>query len=301
MTAAHAIAARPLSVLVFGHSGQVATELRRLAGPELSVRTLSRAEADLANPEACARAAAESDADVVINAAAYTNVDRAETEEELATVINGAAPGAIAAIAAARGAVFLHLSTDFVFDGRAGVPLPEDAPVAPLGAYGRSKLAGERATLDAYPDAVVIRTTRVFAAHGANFVRTMLRAAKTNPALRVVDDQLSGPTAADEIARTLLTIARARLRGEGEPGIFHYCAAPTVSMIDFTREIFRQAPWSPMPALTAIKSAEWPTLAERPLAPLMDCARIRAVYGIEQPDWRISLSRVLAELKETDA
>lgn len=288
-----------LALLVFGETGQVATELRRLAGPTLEVTCLDRRAADLADPAACARAVAAHRADAVINAAAYTNVDKAESEEALATRVNADAPAAMAAAAAARGAVFLHLSSDFVL-GDAAAPQAEDAPTAPLGAYARSKLAGERAVLAAAPQAVVLRTTRVYAAHGSNFVRTMLRAAKTNPTLRVVADQLSGPTAADEIARTLAEIARARRAGAGAPGVFHYCAAPVVSMFDFTREIFRQADWAPQPEILSSVTSDWPTPAQRPLRPLMDCAKIRAVFGVEQPDWRISLGRVLAELKERE-
>jgi dTDP-4-dehydrorhamnose reductase len=262
------------------------------------VTALPREVADLSDPDACARAVETSDADVVINAAAYTNVDGAESEEALATTINAAAPGAMARATARRGVPFLHISTDFVFDGEATAPQPEDAPVAPVGAYGRSKLAGERAVLAANPDAVILRATRVFAAHGANFVRTMLRAAETRPVLKVVNDQLSGPTAAHDIAATLEAVARARLAGRGEGGVFHYCASPVTTMLDFTREIFRQADWAPQPTIEASRTVDWPTPARRPLRPLMDCARIRAVYGVEQPDWRLSLAQVLAELKE---
>lgn len=290
-----------LSVLMFGESGQVASEIRRLAGPSLSVTALGRRRADLADPDACAALVAATDADVVINAAAYTEVDRAEAEEDLATVINGATPGAMARAAAARGIPFLHLSTDFVFDGRSDAPLDETAPVSPLSAYGRSKLAGERAVMAANGQSVIVRTTRVYAAHGRNFVRTMLRAGAAHPLLRVVDDQYSGPTSADDLAAALLTIARAFQRGAGAPGLFHYCSAPAVSLFDFTREMFRIAAPEHPPRIAPIASEEWPTPAIRPKHPVLDCSKILSAYGIPQPDWRISLRRVLAELKEQGA
>jgi dTDP-4-dehydrorhamnose reductase len=289
----------PMRLVVFGATGQVATELRRRHGDGVSVRALPRGEADLEDPAACAAIVRDCDANAVINAAAWTNVDGAEAEEDRATVVNAVTPGAMAAACAARGLPFLHISTDFVFDGESDAPLDEDAPVAPLSAYGRSKLAGETAVAGADPDAVIVRTTRVFAAHGTNWVRSMLRAAETRPALKVVDDQISGPTAAGDIADALIRIARARLRGAGQGGVFHFSAAPAVSMLDFTREIFRQADWAPQPSIEPSKTADWPMPARRPLRPVLDCRRIAAVFGVAQPDWRVSLGPVLSELKES--
>jgi dTDP-4-dehydrorhamnose reductase len=296
-------------LLVFGRTGQVATELLRLAGPDLRVTALGRAAADLAEPEACAaaidaaaRAAAErGGADAVINAAAYTAVDRAEAEEALATTINGRAPGAMARAAAARGIPFLHLSTDYVFDGAKAGPWAEDDPPAPLGAYGRSKLAGERAVLAAGGAPVVLRTAWVHAGHGANFVRTMLKAGATRPRLTVVDDQIGGPTPAASIAAALVAIARAFAAGRGVPGIFHYCGAPATSWCGFAREIFAQARWMRPPEIQPIRTADWPTPAGRPANSVLDCTKIGAAYGISQPDWRESLGPILAELRARDA
>jgi len=138
----------------------------------------------------------------------------------------------------------------------------------------------------------------VFSAHGTNWVRSMLRAAETRPVLKVVDDQVSGPTAAADIADALLRVARARLRGEGASGVFHFAAVPAVTMLDFTREIFRQADWASQPRIEPSKTADWPLPARRPLRPVLDCSRIRAVFGVSQPDWRLSLAPVLKELKE---
>jgi dTDP-4-dehydrorhamnose reductase len=287
-----------LRLLVFGRTGQVATELLRLAGPGLGIAALGRHEADLADPAACAAAVAGTEADVVVNAAAYTAVDRAETEEDLATRINGEAPGAMARAAAARGIPLLHVSTDYVFDGAKQGAWVEDDPPAPLSAYGRSKLAGERAVAAAGGRHAILRTAWVHAGHGGNFVRTMLRVGATRPRLTVVDDQRGGPTAAADIARTLVAIASAFAEGRGASGVFHYCGVPATSWCGFAREIFAQASWMTAPEIVPIRTADWPTPAARPANSVLDCTRIRAAYGIGQPDWRASLGPVLAELRE---
>ena len=290
-----------MKCLVFGVTGQVAREFSGLRAPGVSIRALSRAEANLADPEACARAVAQADADIVINLAALTDVDRAETEEELALTVNGRAPGAMARAAARTDRPFIHLSTDFVFDGLGHAPLDEDAPTAPINAYGRSKLVGEEETLAAGGRPVILRTTRVFAAHGANFVRKMIAAARNRPELRVVDDQFCGPTSATDIARTIVVIAEAFREGRGEPGVYHYSSLPVVSLYEFTCELFRRAPWAGGPSITPISSADWPTPAIRPQRPILDCSRIADAYGVPQPDWRPALSRVLAELERAEA
>ena len=302
-----------MRLLVFGRTGQVATELLRLAGPDLAVSALGRAEADLADPEACAAAVRRAagggangrpnggTADVVINAAAYTAVDRAEAEEALATRVNGEAPGAMARAAAACGLPFLHVSTDYVFDGGKAGPWVEDDPPAPLSAYGRSKLAGERAVAAAGGPHAILRTSWVHAGHGGNFVRTMLKAGASRPRLTVVDDQHGGPTAAADIAAALVAIARAFAGARGVRGIFHFCGTPATSWHGFAREIFGQARWLATPEIAPIRTADWPTPAVRPRNSVLDCTKIRAAYGIAQPDWRASLGPVLAELKARDA
>jgi dTDP-4-dehydrorhamnose reductase len=267
----------------------------------LEVTALGRAEADLADPEACARAVRASDADAVINAAAYTAVDRAEAEEALATRINGEAPGAMARAAAARGLPFLHISTDYVFDGAKEGPWVEDDAPAPLSAYGRSKLAGERAIAEAGGPHAILRTAWVHAGHGQNFVRTMLRVGAVRDRLTVVDDQRGGPTAAADIAAALVAIARAFAEGHGVSGIFHFCGAPATSWHGFAREIFARADWIAAPEIKPIRSIDWPTPAVRPRNSVLDCGRIGAVYGIVQPNWRASLGAIMAELRERDA
>jgi dTDP-4-dehydrorhamnose reductase len=288
-----------LSLLVFGTTGQVATELRRLSGAGLAVEALGRDRADLSDPAACAAAVAATTADVVINAAAWTAVDRAETEEAAAHVVNAEAPGAMARAAAARGLPFLHVSTDYVFDGSGETPRTEDAPTGPLGAYGRTKLAGERAVAEAGGPHAILRTAWVFAGHGQNFVRTMLRVGATRPRLTVVDDQRGGPTPAPAIAAALVTMARAFHEGRGASGVYHFAGAPTVSWREFAEAIFAAAPWMTAPEVAPIRSEDWPTPAARPRNSALDCARIARDYGIAQPDWRQALGPVLAELKET--
>lgn len=289
-----------MRVLVFGSTGQVAVELARAAALRdgLAITALSRAEADLSDPAACAAAIDRAEADCVINAAAYTAVDTAEEEETLATQINAESPGAMAAAAARRSLPFLHISTDYVFDGaqtaRAWV---ETDPTNPQNAYGRSKLAGEAAVLAAGEQTVVIRTAWVFAAHGANFVKTMLRVGAERPELKVVDDQRGGPTAAADIASALLTIAEAFRAGRGVGGVFHFAGAPVVSWREFAAEIFAQSALPQKPAVMPIASSDWPTPAARPANSALNCSKIETVYGIAQPDWRRSLTSVIEEIE----
>ena len=285
-----------LKLLVFGRTGQVATALQALAGPALIVEALGRDRADLTDPDACAARIAGTDADVVINAAAYTAVDKAEEEEALATVINGDAPGAMARACAARQLPFLHISTDYVFDGSGDRPWREDDPVAPLGAYGRSKLAGERQVAAAGGNWVVLRTAWVFSAHGSNFVKTMLRVGAQRDALSVVDDQIGGPTAAADIAAALTTIARAFAAGDGVSGIFHFAGGPAVSWCGFAGAIFQRAGLVPAPTVTPITTADWPTPAASPKNSALDCARIGAAYAISQPTWPEALDSVIREI-----
>ena len=286
-----------LSLLVFGRTGQVATELQRLAGADLRVTALDRAAADLADPAACAAAIAATDADVVVNAAAWTAVDGADAEEDAAMVVNGHAPGAMARACAARAIPFLHVSTDYVFDGSGERPWREDDPVAPLNAYGRTKLEGERQVAAAGGPHAILRTAWVFSAHGANFVKTMLKHGAVRDRLTVVDDQRGGPTAAADIAAALVAMARALHEGRGVSGVFHFAGAPTVSWRDFAVEIFRQADWMKAPEVAPIRTEDWPTPAARPRNSALDCGKITAAYGIAPPDWRASLAAVLAELR----
>lgn len=281
-----------MKILVFGKTGQVATELQRQA----DVVALGREDADLSDPNSCAATIAASDADVVINAAAYTAVDKAEDEEALATLINGDAPAAMAQACADKGIPFVHISTDYVFDGSGEAPWEPLDATGPLGAYGRSKLAGENGIRAAGGTSVVLRTSWVFSAQGNNFVKTMLRLGKDREALSVVADQIGGPTAATDIAKACLSIARQLC--EGKPGgIHHFSGTPDVSWAGFAREIFSQAALNV--AVTDIPSNDYPTPAKRPLNSRMDCATLKTKFEIPRPDWRNCLADVLADLKET--
>ena len=279
-----------MTILVFGQTGQVARELARRAPDAVH---LGRGQADLSDPAACTAAIRAHAPDVVINAAAYTAVDRAETDEAAALQVNGAAPGAMAQACADLGIPFLHVSTDYVFDGSGTAPWKPEDPVAPLGAYGRSKLAGEQAVRAAGGRHVILRTSWVFSAHGANFVKTMLRLGADRPALRVVADQIGGPTPAGGIAGALLTMADA-LRQGAAGGTYHYAGAPDTSWACFARETFAQAGLAV--TVEDIPTAAYPTPARRPLNSRLDCATL-ADFGIARPDWPQALAEVVSELK----
>lgn len=277
-------------LLVFGQTGQLARELARLA-PQ--ARFLGRTEADLADPAACAALIAAQAPAAVINAAAWTAVDLAETEEAAATQINAAAPTAMAEACAARDIAFVHVSSDYVFDGQGQTPFAPGDPTAPLGAYGRSKQAGEAGVLAAGGRAVVLRTSWVFSAHGANFVKTMLRLGAARPSLGVVGDQIGGPTPARDLAAACLRIAEALRRDPGLAGVQHFAGAPDVSWADFAQAIMTEAGLAC--AITAIATSDYPTPARRPANSRLDCSGL-AAFGLKRPDWRDGLRGVLTEL-----
>lgn len=287
-----------MRLLVVGRSGQLATELARRAGEGLAVTALGREAADLAHPGAAAAAVLAAleagGVDAVINAAAHTAVDRAESEEALALAVNGDSPGAMAQVAAGRGVPFLQVSTDYVFDGSGTRPWRPEDPVGPLGAYGRSKLEGEVQVRNAGGPHAILRTSWVFSAHGANFVKTMLRLGRERDRLAVVADQVGGPTAAGDIADALIVMARGLIADPGKSGTYHFAGAPDVSWADFAREIFAQAGLSP--EVADIPTSAYPTPAARPANSRLDCATLAAAFGIKRPDWRASLSSVLDEL-----
>jgi dTDP-4-dehydrorhamnose reductase len=278
-------------LLVFGQTGQVARELARLAPGQIF---LGRELADLSDPAACAAAIRAWQPKVIINAAAWTAVDRAEACEPAAHIINADAPGAMARAAANMGVPILHVSTDYVFDGRGDQPMAEDTPTAPLSAYGRTKQAGEDQIRAAGGPHVILRTSWVFSAHGQNFVKTMRHLGAARPEIKVVTDQHGGPTPARAIAQALMTIAKAFKAGQGVSGTFHFAGAPDTTWAGFAREIMAQAH---LPAtVTDILTSAWPSPAQRPLNSRLDCAAILRAYGIPRPDWRAGLADVLAEL-----
>lgn len=279
-------------LLVFGRSGQVATELGRLA-PD--ARFLGRDVADLTDAAACAALIRDSGCAAVINAAAHTAVDRAESEPDLARAINAAAPAAMAAACAALGVPFVHISTDYVFDGAGDRPRVETDPTGPLGVYGATKLAGEQGIAAAGGQWAVLRTSWVFSAHGANFVKTMLRLGAEREELRVVADQHGGPTPAADIAAACLTMVRAMQADASRGGIYHFSGAPDTTWAGFAREIMAQAGLACR--IADIASSDYPTPARRPANSRLDCAAIGRDFGIARPDWRAGLAKVLLELK----
>lgn len=280
-----------MKVLVFGQSGQVARELARRLPLGVAARFLGRDQADLSDPAACAAAIA--DCDVVINAAAWTAVDKAEAEEAAATVVNGETPAAMAQRCAALGLPFLHISTDYVFDGAGKAPFATDHPTAPLGAYGRSKLAGEAGVLAAGGQTLILRTSWVVSAHGANFVKTMLRLGAEREALNVVADQIGGPTPAAAIADALYAAAKA-MRAGAPGGVHHFAGAPDTSWAGFARAIMGRAGLACR--INDIPSSAYPTPAKRPLNSRLDCAGFAAAFGVPRPDWRVGLDAILQEL-----
>ncbi len=283
-----------MKALVFGHSGQVATELRRRAAMHgVVVEALDRSRADLSDPIGCAETVRRTDADVIINAAAYTAVDEAEKEQALAQLVNGDAPGAMARAAADLCLPFLHISTDYVFDGAGEEPRITEDLTGPLGVYGRTKLDGERQIAGAGGWHAILRTSWVFSAHGKNFAKTVLQLAETRDRLTIVADQIGGPTSAADIADTLL--AMACLGPEAESGLFHYSGAPDVSWADFAREIVSQAGLSVR--IEDILTKDYPTPAPRPLNSRLECSRLEDIFEIPRPDWKAGLTSVLAELK----
>jgi dTDP-4-dehydrorhamnose reductase len=283
-----------MRLLIFGQTGQVARELARALPRGWEADFLGRGRAELTDPDACAAIVTGTDAEAVINAAAYTAVDRAEEEEALANVINGAAPAAMAQAAAGRALPFVHLSTDYVFDGSGSHARTPDAPTAPQGAYGRSKLLGEIGVRAAGGPQAILRTSWVFSAHGSNFVKTMLRLGAERDELRVVDDQIGGPTPAADIARACLTVAEA-LRGDtGLSDTYHLAGSPPVSWADFARAIMQGAGLSCR--IVDIPTRDYPTPARRPLNSRLDGTSLKEAFGIDPPDWRAGLAAVLDEL-----
>ncbi|MEP1328078.1 dTDP-4-dehydrorhamnose reductase [Pseudophaeobacter sp.] len=282
-----------MSVLVFGKTGQLACELARLDG----VICLGRDAADLSDPEICADVIRARRPDAVINAAAYTAVDRAEAEEELATVINGVAPAAMARACADLQIPFVTVSTDYVFDGSGDAPWRPGDATAPLGAYGRSKLAGEEAVRAAGGAHAILRTSWVVSAHGANFIKTMLRLGAERERLTIVADQIGAPTPARDIAIACLTIARQLAEDPGKTGTYHLAGHPETSWAGFAREIFARARLSC--EVVDIPSSDYPTPAQRPLNSRLDCATLETVFDLSRPNWRVGLNEILEDLGES--
>lgn len=285
------------TLLVFGRHGQVGSELLRAPPPPgWTVRGLGRDEADLTRPDTVAAAVAVARPTVVVNAAAYTAVDRAESEAELAFAVNRDGPAALARACARQGVPLIHLSTDYVFNGRKPAPYVEDDPIDPLNVYGASKAAGEQAVREAGADHIILRTSWVFSPFGLNFVKTMLRLGRERPQLGIVGDQTGCPTAAADIAGTVLALAAALGQGRRDGlGTFHFCNAGATTWFGFAEAIFERvaAAGGTVPALKAIATDQYPTPAVRPRNSVLDGTRIGSVHGIHPRPWRAGLAECL--------
>lgn len=280
-----------MSILVFGKTGQVARELQARA----PVVALGRDEADLSDPAACAAVIAARSPSAVINAAAYTGVDKAEEEERLATLVNGEAPAAMAEACAALDIPFVHISTDYVFDGSGRQPWQPNDPRQPSNAYGRSKLNGERGVEKAGGRFAVLRTSWIFSSHGQNFLKTMIDLSDTRSELNVVDDQVGGPTPASGIAEACLKIARELQWNAGKSGLYHFSGTPDVSWASFARTIFEAA--GKDVSILGIPTSEYPTPAVRPLNSRLDCSATADAFSLAQPDWFEAVKEILDELE----
>lgn len=283
-----------MTPLIFGKSGQVAKELSRAFAGNSNARFVGRSDADLMNPDACVSLIEDSDADVVINAAAYTAVDKAEDDYDAALMVNAIAPSAMARAAAAKDIPFLHISTDYVFDGIGTSSFTPSEPTGPLGVYGKTKLAGEEGVRESGARSAIMRTSWVFSAHGNNFAKTMLRLGAERGELNVVADQIGGPTPAAAIADALVIMASAIL--EGHPGgLFHFSGGPDVSWADFARAIMADAQLDC--AIHDIDTEAYPTPAKRPGNSRLDCSDLEREFGIVRPDWRAHLQLIIKELR----
>ena len=284
-----------MTLLVVGRSGQVAQALQEAAAARgIALTALGRPDIDLADPATIDAALARTAPSAVINAAAYTAVDQAESDEAAAFALNAAGPGHLARACAAAGVPLVHISTDYVFDGTAGRAYREDDEVAPQSAYGRTKAAGEEAVLAAGGRALIARTAWVYSPFGKNFVKTMLRLGAERDTLQVVDDQRGNPTSAADIADALLALVDQAAAWPEGGEIVHVAGTGETTWRDFAEAITATLPHPPV--VKGIATADYPTPARRPANSRLDTTRLKTRYGIELPRWEDSLKAVLARL-----
>lgn len=291
-----------MKIAVTGTTGQVVTSLiERGTAAGHEVIAIGRPDLDLADPASVARTLSAAAPDVIVSAAAYTAVDKAEGESDLAHAVNGAGPGAVAQAARALGVPLIHISTDYVFDGTLDRPYVESDPTGPTGVYGASKLVGEQAVLDGHDDSAVLRVAWVYSPFGGNFVKTMLRLAGDRDELGVVGDQVGNPTSALAIADGIIQVATNMVSDDSPDlrGTFHMTAPGDASWADFAEAIFAAsaARGGPTASVRHIGTADYPTPATRPANSRLDCSRIAQVHGVTLPDWRTSLDEVMDRLQ----
>lgn len=293
-----------MTILLLGKDGQVGWQLQRSLAPHGPVVACGRAQCDLSDPEQIRSVVREVRPSVIVNATACTAVDKAESEPELARRINAEAPGILAEEAALLGALLVHYSTDYVYDGTKTSPYVESDPTAPQSVYGRTKLAGEEAIRAVGGKSLIFRTSWVFGARGGNFVKTILRLAREKDSLNVVDDQVGSPTPAALIATVtgvvLAMLGCGQRLEKGENRLYHLAAARPVSWCEFARTIVELAGQVPgfdlrltPEAIRPISTAEYPTPARRPANSRLDCSRLESDFGLQMPDWQPYLARML--------
>ena len=296
-----------MKILLLGKNGQVGWELQRSLAPLGEVVALDfdspgPLSADFSKPESLAATVQAVAPDVIVNAAAHTAVDKAESEPDLARAINATAPGVLAREAAARGAWLVHYSTDYVFDGSGSTPRDEDAPTGPLNVYGQTKLEGEQAIRASGCRHLLLRTCWVYGARGGNFARTMLKLAQEREALKVIDDQIGAPTGADLLADLTAHMIRAARADASLAGTYHTAAAGLTSWHGYASHViaFARAAGVPLKvaegAIEAVPTSTFPTPARRPLNSRLDTRRLRARFDVVLPDWRLGVERMLTEV-----
>ncbi|WEK03734.1 MAG: dTDP-4-dehydrorhamnose reductase [Candidatus Devosia phytovorans] len=291
-----------MRLVVSGKTGQVATALREAgAGQGVSVIAMGRPELDLADPREGLFKIAEARPDVIVSAAAYTAVDKAETDADMARRVNAAGPAALAELAADLSIPIVHLSTDYVFDGSKPTPYVESDATNPLGVYGATKLAGERAIAAATDNHAILRTAWVYSPFGGNFLKTMLRLAETRSELRVVDDQRGNPTSALDLATAVIAVAKNLLARPDDAklrGTFHVAGSGEASWADFAIEIFAVAKslGGPGANVTRIGTADYPTPARRPANSRLDTFKLKATHGLTMPGWQASTRHTIERL-----
>ena len=288
-----------MKILITGANGQLGRELQRTVPSEWDVTAIGSADCDITDSVAVATLIEGLRPDVVVNCAAYTAVDQAETERETADAVNWLAVENLARVAATAGAALVHISTDYVFDGESRMPYRESDPTAPINHYGAGKLRGEQAIAESGCRGITIRTQWLYSPYGKNFVKTMLRLAEQQRVVRVVADQRGCPTAADDLAAAIVAILPAvvadnTLRGE----VFHFASKGEATWCEFAEEIFRVAECDCR--AVAITTDDYPTAARRPRNSVLDCMKICKRFGLEQPDWRESLRRNIERIKKND-
>mgnify|MGYP002712377409 CR=1 FL=1 len=290
-----------MKILVTGANGQVGHCLQQqLQAKGWDYVALTRNELDISDARAVEKSVAEIKPTVIINAAAYTAVDKAEQEKEIAYAINRDGPANLARAAKSINAAILHISTDYVFAGDAEGSYREDAPTAPQGVYGQSKLDGEQAVIAANDKHIILRTAWVFGEHGNNFVKTMIRLGRTRDTLGIVADQEGGPTYAGDIAAALLHIAQQYAENKTISwGTYHFSGLPHISWFGFAKQIFAEVQQAeiydkPIPQLNAITTADYPTPAKRPANSKLNCSKLEQVFGISPSDWQTALKNISA-------